>query len=394
MKTFLQHIKREAGRISKDSTLILTLLIAPIFYAFFYGSIYINKREKEVKIMIVDLDNSELSHTLSLMINESEMVEVIAVTKDNSNAIKSFKDHEIQGVLRIEREFEKNLIELKGTDITLTLNTSKFLPSNDLKEAISKITATMSAGVRLKVFNKLGNDMKSAKTKAQPILLEDHSIFITTTNYTDFLLPGLFLLILQQTFIIGLCESISRERELKTLKSWFSISQFSIWKSMFGKTYFYLILYAAYTIFFHVLNFDIFSIPNTGSAMDLFFLFSLFYISLVFLGTFLGSFFRKEIFALQFCAFTSYPVFLLAGYAWPIEALPEGLKMISFLLPTEHMLEAYIKIIYQGQTILDCIPEMINLTILIFFYASLAHFRIRYLAKKSVEIESIDNSKT
>ena len=384
MKNLGIHILREAKRISKDFTLVLTLLIAPLFYAFFYGSIYINKKEQNVKIIVVDKDNSELSRRLTKMFDESSYVEVVGVSQNFEVAKKAFLAYKVQGIVQFSKNFEGDIKRMKGADLQLFLNTSKFLPSNDIKEAISTIVMTASAGVRLEYYKATMNDEDRALVLAQPVLLKDHSIFTSFTNYTDFLLPGLLLLILQQTFLMGLAESIAREFEKNTFTEWFSVNKNKILPNIFGKGLFFYVLFLAYALFFIVVNYAVFGLNFDGDFFSLLLLFVLFFTTLLMFGSFIASFFKKEIFALQFFAFTTYPFFLMAGFAWPIEAMNPLFKLVSFLIPTTHMLEVYIKIVYNGLGFMDCLEDMLYLVILIFFYGSLAHFRYAYLLKKGV----------
>ncbi len=377
-----RHIGREIFRISKDFTLILSLLLAPIFYAFFYGSIYKNKVEQNVKVVVVDQDHSELSKTLIRMFDESSYVDVERVTRDFSLAKRAFTEMEVQGIIYFEPNFEVNIKKMHGADLALILNTSKFLPSNDIKEAVSKIVMTVGAGVRMAFFKQMGNNSDYSLTMAQPILLADHSVFVDYTNYTDFLLPGLLLLILQQTFLIGLAESISKEFEKNTLLDWFRLSENNIIRSIFGKTFFYFILYFAYAIFFLTIIFHAFGLTNIGGFVSLLILFSVFFVVLMFLASFIASFLKKEIYALQFFAFTTYPFFLLSGYAWPIEALNPLLKIFSYFIPTTHMIDAYIKIIYGGLSWVDCLPQLVNLLVLALFYGTLVYWRYGIFLRK------------
>ena len=55
---------RELRLVSKDINIISVILIAPLFYSFFYGSIYYNKMETNVEISVLDLDNSSTSHKI------------------------------------------------------------------------------------------------------------------------------------------------------------------------------------------------------------------------------------------------------------------------------------------------------------------------------------------
>ena len=208
----ISSILREAKRISEDHTLVLSLLLAPIFYAFFYGSIYLNKTEEEVEIVVVDQSRSELSRTFYRMVDETPEVNVVLSTQDFQKAKKMYLLGEVQAVVVIPSSFEKDLKKLHATDVGLFLNTSRFLPSNDINATVTKVALLLGAGVRLQYFELHGDNESLSITKAQPITMHDKTVFVTPSTYGGFLLPGLLLLILQQTFLIGLAESTARER--------------------------------------------------------------------------------------------------------------------------------------------------------------------------------------
>jgi ABC-2 type transport system permease protein len=68
---------REIRLVVKEHSLLLTLLGAPLLYAFMYGSIYINKVETQVPLALVDADQSSLSRTLIQEISSDPMVKVL-----------------------------------------------------------------------------------------------------------------------------------------------------------------------------------------------------------------------------------------------------------------------------------------------------------------------------
>ncbi len=390
--SFIQQILREANRISKDHTLILSLLLAPLFYAFFYGSIYLNKTEEEVSIAVVDHDHSETSRTFIRMIDETQSVKISLVTISLEGAQKSFMNTKVQGIVYIPRHFEADLKSLKGTDVKLFLNTSRFLPSNDINESVTEVALIIGAGVRFEYYKMHGSSTNAAFEKSMPISIDDRSLYVMPSTYGGFLLPGLLLLILQQTFLIGMAESIAREREKKTISAWLSISGNRIWKAIWGKGLFYLLLFSAYAFFFHVVNYHVLNLPISGSIALLSILLTGFFMVLIMFGTFFGSLFSKEIWALQFFAFSSYPIFLASGYSWPLFALNPALKAFAFMLPTTPALDAYIKIIYKNASILDIQYDLAHLILLGLFYGFLAWWRLGVLKKKNVaEITIIAN---
>ncbi|MDN5626876.1 MAG: ABC transporter permease [Weeksellaceae bacterium] len=70
-------MKREIRNVSKDASLFLILLLAPILYAFMYGSIYLNKGEEKVKLALVDDDATTISRTLTSELNSTSIIDII-----------------------------------------------------------------------------------------------------------------------------------------------------------------------------------------------------------------------------------------------------------------------------------------------------------------------------
>lgn len=382
--TFIQQILREASRVSKDHTLILSLLLAPLFYAFFYGSIYLNKTEQEVHIAIVDHDHSDASRRFIRMIDEKQSINVALVTESLPEAKTQFIHTQVQGIVYISRNFEADLKSLKGSDVKIFLNTSRFLPSNDINESVTEVALIVGAGVRLKYYQMHGSNSDEALERAMPISIDDRSLYVMPSTYGGFLLPGLLLLILQQTFLIGMAESIAREREKKTVFDWLKLSGNSIWKAIWGKAMFFLLLFSAYAFFFHMVNYHVLNLPISGSIPLLVVLLTIFFMVLSMFGTFFGTLFSKEIWALQFFAFSSYPIFLASGYSWPLFALHPTVKAFAFILPTTPALEAYTGIIYKNASILDIQYNLAHLLFLGLVYGTLAWWRMKVLLGKNL----------
>jgi ABC-2 type transport system permease protein len=381
---FLKSILREANRISKDHTLILSLLLAPIFYAFFYGSIYLNKTESEVAIAIVDNDKSSLSREYIRMIVQDQRVKVGVFSTDLEHAKLKFMNLKVQGILNIEKGFESNLKRMQNANVGLILNTSRFLPSNDINKTVSAVSVMVGAGLRVKYFELHGNNSELSLKEAMPISIDNKSIFLNHSTYGGFLLPGLLLIILQQTFLIGLAESIAREREKKTFMSWLKLSDGKIWHAIYGKGFFFLFLYFCYTLFFHAVNYSVLDLKIEGSIILLSFLIFIFFNVTLMFGSFFGSLFSKEIWALQFFAFSTYPIFLLAGYSWPTSAMNDVLQLIANMLPTTPVLEAYSAIVFKGAGFKQIYGDLLHLFSLGVFYGLLAFWRLRRLRNKEL----------
>jgi ABC-2 type transport system permease protein len=382
-KNIKQLIKRELGIIANDGSILLTVFIAPLLYIFLLGTIYIHKDINSVDITVVDNDNSKLSHTFIRFIESSQKVNVKYHSTNYEEAKKHLLNIDVHGAVIIPKGFESNIRLLKGSNINVYLNNSRFLMSNEINKTVQKIAVMMGAGIRLRYFEEQGINPKEAIDMVMPVQAEIHFMNNVFNNYGYFLLPGLLILILQQTLFIGLGESLSLEREEKTFSKLLTINSNTA-TTIIGKNIFYLFLYSAYFILTFSAIFPFFGLPVKGNLFALSVLSILFIIAMILFTNLISLFFKKQIVFMEIAAFTTYPFFLITGFSWPTYALPLPYQIMSNLIPTTPMLEGIIKTTQQnaGFDIIK-IPLLILFTQIVIFY-TLTHWRYSYLKKKEM----------
>ncbi|SDJ58266.1 ABC-2 type transport system permease protein [Pedobacter sp. ok626] len=368
---------RETSLVAKDHSLLLTLLIAPLLYAFFYGSIYINKEEENVKLAVVDDDQSRLSRLLQQNIDNSPMVELIHFP--NLEEAKEYMYQGVcQGYLYIPKGTQTNLLSLKQSNVVLAVNAARFLPSSDLLMSVQQICLTIGAGVRLQYIEKTeGLSTAMATQNVMPISLDYRPLFNERSSYGAFLLPALLALILQQTLLIGLSESVAGERQHGTFKEWLSGG---VSTAIWGKGLFYLFVFGAYGFFFLNVNFKLLGLPMRGSGFQLGILVFVLLLTLIPMAQFIGSLFKSQLLCLQIMAFSTYPIFLITGYTWPFESLPLVVQWLSMLLPTTPFIKVYTAIVQSGASLSSQMGPVLHLLVLWLFYSSICYLRFRKLS--------------
>ncbi|MGE5364060.1 MAG: ABC transporter permease [Bacteroidota bacterium] len=374
-------LRRELGIITRDKDLITLILLSPLFYAFFYGSIYLNKSENSVPVAVVDMDKSITSQSLIRSLDSHQLIDISRKVNDYSSAVDLLYKMDVQGIVYIPKGFSADLKSGMGTDLKVYLNTSRFLVSNDINKAITEVALTYSAAVKLKYFQAQGYSFEQAKEIAEPIHTEIHSLFNPTESYGDFMIPGILVLVLQQTLLIGLAESIAKERETGSLKSLYSASNRSVWALITGKGAFYFLLYCAYAFMFYTVHFSLFKLNFIGSYTAAAVLTVLFLIAVIYLCIFVSSFFKRKIVSMQVFAFTSYPFFLISGYPWPFQEIPAPLQLLSWILPSTPYLNAFSRITMMGAGWNDVLPEFYHLLILCFIGLICTRMRMRALLR-------------
>jgi ABC-2 type transport system permease protein len=358
--------------------------MAPIFYSLFYGTIYINKVEREIPVVVYDEDHTETSKTLIRKLDAHQMIQVAETVPDFQSGVNRINSGDAQAMIYFPKGFEADLKLHRNVTLKSYLNTTRFLVSNDINMAVNETIIDYNTAIKLKFFQQAGYSYQQAKELTEPIKYDVRSLFNFTESYGEFLIPGIFILIIQQTLLIGLAESMAKEKESGTLGDLFGISGSSIFKLIHGKGLFYTILYSAYAFFFFTFNYWLFKMDITGSFFALALFTLLMIVSAVYLAIFIASFFERKIVAVQFLTLTTYPVFFISGYSWPLASMPVFIQYLAKILPSTPFLSAFVRITKMGAGLSETMPEFIHLIILTIIFYILTHLRLKSFIKKQL----------
>ncbi|MGB5244456.1 MAG: ABC transporter permease [Lutimonas sp.] len=392
MKKWLSILKSELSLILEDKSILLTILLAPFLYAFFIGSIYAEKEVSEIPIAIVDFDHTSLSRKVSQLIDTSEKVSVQGQYSTLEDAMFRFNNLEIQGIVILPKQFEKNTINLDGSHIELVLNNTKFLTSNEINKSIQSVVLTVAGGVRMEYFVSNKIPVELAKQKAQPIIPIVKSIYNATNNYGDYLLPVLLILILQQTLIIGFGQSVVHHLNRGIILPAAKMNFFDFMHMLSAKSFYYVLLYTAYFLVFYKGIFPHFSLSFNGSIFLHLILALLFIIAVLLYTTLVASFFKTTIGWTEILAFSTYPLFLVSGYSWPIDAMPIGLQIIANLLPSTPYFTVFNSLATEGADLYAIINGFVHLLSLVLVGYVMLYLRFRCI-KNSCLINSNEFTK-
>lgn len=383
-KAIFRIIKREIDWIISDLDLIAMLLAAPVFYSFFYGTMYMNRIETEVSVAVYDEDRSLDSYQFIKDLNATSLINV-KFNLNNPNEIKDkLINEEVQGVIYIPKNFSSDLKFNRNVTVKIFLNTHRFLHSNDLNKAINEVAFSKGEQIRIQYFNSKNYSHDQAKQLSSPLKDETRLLFNPSESYGDFLIPAILVLVLQQTLFLGLGQSIAKENELKRFDELITLSASNPVISVVGKAGFYLILYLSYALLFFSVHIAVFIIPFNGSYIAFFLMTVLLLISISSIAIIIGSFFTKKVHALILISFTSYPLFFFTGYSWPKFSMPFIAQIIGYFIPTTPYLQSLNRILLMGADLRHIVPEVLNILLLTIIYFLLAVFILKRKYHKEV----------
>lgn len=375
--------RRELHLISSNTCLILLVIAAPIGYPFFYNSIYMNKFERDVPITIIDFDKSEMSRSFIRDLDAHELLKVSCTSQSVEEAYEQLQMLHTMGIIIIPSGFEAQQKRMRQAKIHTAINNTRFMVASDITRAIGDIISMGGYKTIMQTFQKAGFSTDQACQMAEPIHPIVNNCFNFTESYGDSMIAALFIVILQQSLLIGIALSIAAEWEDKTVCDLFKKAGYSPFNLFWGKGLFYFLLYACYAVFFFTFHTEFYKVPFSGSFSALTVLFLLLFPSMVLMGLLFGSFFKTRLMALIVFMVTAYPVFLVSGYAWPFQSIPQSLIYVAQLLPSTPFYSAYVVCTKMGGTINDIIPQILQMVLLFCIYYVLYWMRFICIGKKT-----------
>lgn len=386
--------KRELFKIFKDSNLLMVFLVAPLAYPAIYGSLYINKCEEKVPIAVCDMDNSSESRGLLRDIDALQNIDIIYNAGSSLEMEELLNNSKVQGALLIPKDFSKKLKRGETNWLPLKVNPGRLIVLGDVGLPISQAANSYGAKIAKEVLQNRGVPAISNIDFYAPVNFTFNTMFNPFVAYGEMMLPAIMAIVLSQLTFVGTAASQAKEHSggwkdmLSSKKHPFANFSIGI-----GKL---IAISAIFTLFSIVLKYTLiplYQIHLETSNSNLFIIAIVGVIASAAFGLFIGTFFKYKITTFVVLGFTSYPFFMSAGYAWPIEQLPDSVKIISQALPTTNFLQALFKTSQMELPLSYSYNNLIILGVLTLLYLVLFQIRLIFIKRKieKAELAAINN---
>jgi ABC-2 type transport system permease protein len=364
-----------------DRRTLALIFIAPIFAMFVFGLAF-SGDVKDISVIIVNQDKGfnytthikNTTHTTfispvsdKIISNLDKNVLKIKYNDNVNHAVDNVKNGDTYAAIIFPKNFTKDFfLKIKNSSTT---NKGQIIIRADesvvnIKNAINKA-----------VLDAISETMKEEGIN-QPITIHSNPVYGENAGFIDFFVPGImaFIVYLLTTLLtllsfVGERTSGTLERLLATpLTEGELITGYAITFGILGTIQSALLLTIALAVF---------KIIVIGNVFLAFFVIALLAIVSMSLGILLSSLAKREAQAVQFIPFIILPVFLLSGVFWPVEAIPQWLQPISYLVPTTYAVEACRAVILKGWTINQIWKDILALIIFAIIILILANWSLK-----------------
>ncbi|HEX4767073.1 MAG TPA: ABC transporter permease [Lichenihabitans sp.] len=359
----------EYGRVLRDRGAFGLIVLGPLIYGVLYPQPYLGQLIRGIPIAVVDDDGTSLSRTLIQALNADEAITVAKRPTTLAEAQASLQRREVFGILSIPAGTEREVLKGDKARLPAFVDSAYFLLYSRTLQGLMEATGTVSAELAGGSARPDGSLYRAAVARNSPVEILNQPLFNPTGGYGSYIVPAAFLLILQQTLLMGSAtlggvafeQGGARARRRRGTAT-----------AVMGQALAHLLLALPGCALYLVVLPRLYGFSYSERVLDLLVLLIPYILGISFLGQLIGAVFRRRETAVVLLVAVSLPIFFLVGVAWPPEAIPPVLRIASMALPSTSGIDGLVRVNQMGASFMDVSRDWTRLWILAGAYAVLA----------------------
>ncbi len=371
---FFDTLITEAKLLFSDIAIVLTIFGGVILYSFLYPQPYKHQSVSELPVSVVDYDNTQTSRDIVFDLDATPQIDIVRHDLSYNDARDALVANKIKAIIVLPKHLQRDLMLGKSPTIALGVDNSYFLVYGGVLEGSLKTVMTHAASIKVATLLKDGVPMVGAKDAMSSYTLKEIELFNRGNSYTQYVIPAVFVLILQQTMLIGMgiLGGGVHERFIAPCKGYFQHAK--IWHIIVSRFILFGGIFFFHMLYYFGFSFEFFGINYLAQSIDII-LFGIVFLSAVFgLGILLGSLFNSREIATPVILFSSLPLVFSVGFVWPLEAIPNSIHLLSLLFPSTLAIEGFLQLNQMGAQLGSIVENSIILLVQAIIYTILGYY--------------------
>lgn len=342
LRRFLGEIIGAVRAVLGDPSARTTMIAGILIYSVLYPQPYVGEVVRDVPVVAIDQDNSTASRSFLRQIDASDQAQIVSAVPNMEAARDAFFRRDVYGIVIIPAGFEADLLAGRPAPVAAYGDGSYLLVYSSFMSAVTTVARAMGVQVNHARLTATGMDDDQARAALAPVTVTSIPVFNPQGGYASYVVPASFVLILQQTLLMGIGLMHAGRRLPTGLRMW-------------ATPIAYIGLYLGWVAVTQLLLPFFYGIPRTGSLGTLLLIALPFLCACTAMGFALALIIPWREGIVFFLVVMGMPLFFLSGIAWPIESIPEHLRALSLLVPSSSAISAFVAVNQMGATPQDIV---------------------------------------
>jgi len=346
----------------RNRTLTVIFLAVPLLMLIFLGGVYRDQVIVHIPTVILDLDRSPMSREIIQAIKANPSLEVVGYAADYEQAQSWLKEEKARVAVVIPENLDRRAGRGEPARILTIIDGSNMVFTNIATSATGDVINELAATLRSRLLLSRGLLTVQVQRILTAVQFPVTARYNPAYNYAFFLLFGMAFYILQQTYLLGVATTISREREMGTWVQYRALP-YGYGLICAGKLLPYLLTALAQAGLILLGGACLYRLPVHGSAWLLALTTAVFLVTVGLFGI-LVSALTAKINSVRFTMVMAMPSFILSGFTWPLDAMHPVARIIGECLPLTWYLQAFQTITMKGAGWSAISPYVVNLALI------------------------------
>ena len=312
-------------------------------------------------------------------LDSDEAITVKVRSETLADAQAALDRHDVFAILAIPKDTERYVLRGQQARIAAYVDAAYFLLYSRTLQGISESAAVASAEISKRGARSEGSLVYAAMARsASPIDFLSQPLFNPTGGYASYVVPAAFILILQQTLLLGVASLGGAAYALGGhTNRWLRSGA----RAVFGQALAHLCFALPGLALYLIVLPRVYGFSTLGRLEDLILMAVPFVLSVSFLAQFVSAWFTRRETAILIFIGVSLPLFFQVGVSWPVEALPDFIRTASRIIPSTSAIDEFVRINQMGASIMEVGRDWTTLWILTIVYGLLAVLATRLASR-------------
>jgi len=348
---------KEFIQVLHDPRMRVMLFVTPLIQLVVFGYA-VTTDVRNIMTVVYDQDNTPASRELVARLQGSGYFNIFEYVSNDRRAQELLDNGTGQLIVRMNSGFAEDIDAGRPARVQVILDGTDSNTAGIILSYLARIMESYSGDVTLDRLRRMGPDRRATPgDMLVPVDMRTRAWFNENLESRNYFLPAIVVHLVTLTSLILTSMAIVREREIGTMEQ-ILVTPIRPAEFILGKTIPFAIISMIDVAVITVVGVFWFNVPIRGNVVLLFAAAFLYLLTTLGAGLIISTIAHTQQQANMSTFFFYFPAFLLSGFIYPVENMPEVVQWITYVNPVRYALVIVRGIFLKGVGLSVLWPQM------------------------------------